>query len=111
MPEPAEDRSLKKRRRMLLVVWSALAVWTVLLSVGTSLYAPAPGASKAPSVDWRRGLLVFAFVGGFLALWVWLASRKRPPGRLGHGLPITGDRAEGIEASQHESGDQSEKNE
>lgn len=92
---------------MLIIVWTALAVWTILLSVGTSLYAPAPGAGKAPSVDWRRGALVFVFVGGFLGLWMWLATRKRPPRGLGHSLPITGDRADSIQGGQEQSGDQS----
>ena len=106
MSEPDYDRQLKKRRQILVIVWSALAVWMILLSVGTSLYAPAPGAGKAPSVDWRRGLLVFGFVGGFLALWIWLAMRKRPPGSLGDGLPVTGDRANGVQAGQEQGGDQ-----
>lgn len=108
---PVPDPQQKQRRRLLIIVWSALAVWMILLSVGTSLYAPAPGAGKAPSVDWRRGLLVFAFVGGFLGLWVWLAIRKRPPGSFRDGLPVTGDGADGIQDRQQQSSDQSQKDE
>lgn len=111
LPEPAPDQPPKKRRRMLMVLWSALAVWTILLSVGTSLYAPAPGAGKAPSVDWRRGLLVFAFVGGFLGLWMWLATRQRTPRGLGDGLAITGDRTDGVQSRQQQGGEQGQEDE
>lgn len=111
MPDADQHHQSRKRRRMLVIIWSALAIWTILLSVGTSLYAPAPGAGKAPSIDWRRGLLVFTFVGGFLALWMWLAMRKRPPGGLGNSLPIADDGTYRVDARQQQSGKQSQEDE
>ncbi len=52
---------------MLRLLWVALAIWITLLAVGASLYAPAPGERDTATVDWRRGLMVVAFVGGFWA--------------------------------------------
>lgn len=66
-----------KRKRMLQLLWAALAVWIVLLAIGASLYAPAPGDRDHATVDWRRGLMVLVFVGGFLGGWIWLASRRK----------------------------------
>ena len=86
---PRPIRSSTQRRRLLIVVWIALAAWTLLLSVATSLYAPAPGAADSPSIDWRRGAWVFCFVGGFLSLWIWLASRHRSPRGFRDSLAIT----------------------
>ncbi len=66
-----------KRQRMLKLLWVALAIWIVLLAVGASLYAPAPGDREHATVDWRRGAMVLVFVGGFLGTWMWLASRRK----------------------------------
>ncbi len=67
----------RKRRIMLRVLWAALAIWIILLAVGASLYAPAPGEREQPTVDFRRGLFVLLFVGGFLGLWIVLAARRK----------------------------------
>ncbi len=64
------------RRRMMRFLWVALAIWIMLLAIGASLYAPAPGDRENITVDWRRGLMVIAFVGSFLALWIGLAKRR-----------------------------------
>ncbi|MGN6135656.1 MAG: hypothetical protein ACTHOU_14305 [Aureliella sp.] len=106
--EPLDGRSVRGRRRLLTAVWVVLAVWTVLLSIGTSLYAPAPGAGPSPTVDWRRGGLVFLFVGGFLALWIWLASRKRTPSRFRDGLAVPDHRGDGVQAGQEHDSQQSQ---
>lgn len=66
-----------KPQHMLRLLWAVLAIWIVILAVGASLYAPAPGDRDFATVDWRRGLMVVVFVGGFLGSWVWLATRKR----------------------------------
>lgn len=108
LPSP-ESMLDKKRRRMLIAVWVALAVWTLLLSIGTSLYAPAPGGPKQPSVDWRRGLMVFIFVGGFQSLWMWLATRKRLPRRFRDSLTVTEHGQTSIEGSQEQDSQQSHK--
>lgn len=64
------------RQRMMKILWAALALWILLLAVGASLYAPAPGDRENITVDWRRGLMVVGFVGSFLALWIGLARRR-----------------------------------
>lgn len=105
-PRPQFVPSSTARRPLLVAVWIALAAWTLLLSIGTSLHAPAPGAAHAASVDWRRGALVFAFVGGFLSLWIWLASRKRTSRHFREGFAITDHRRDGIQSGQSQSGQQ-----
>ncbi len=74
----AGEATKKSRRRMLMMIWIAVGIWTILLSVGTAFYAPAPGAraDAAPTFDWRRGAVVFLFVGSFLAGWILLATRR-----------------------------------
>lgn len=92
-----------KRRRTLRLIWCALAIWTLVLSVGTSLYAPAPGSAKSPTIDWRRGLMVFIFVGGFLSLWMWLAMRQRLPRRFRNGSTVSDQRSQGVQAGEQNS--------
>ena len=92
---------------MLRLLWVALAIWIALLAVGASLYAPAPGQRDEATVDWRRGLMVVAFVGGFLGLWIWLASRQRLPRRFGNGLTIPDDGSHRVEGAQEQNGEDS----
>jgi len=109
--ENAVRQAKLPHRRWLVAVWSALGVWTLLVSVGTSLYAPSPGgAPEQRVIDWRRGLMVFVFVGGFLSLWVWLAVRKRASGGFGNRLSVASHGQESVQASQHENAEQSEEN-
>ncbi len=98
-----------KRKRSLRVLWIILALWMIILAVGTSMYAPAPGASadKQPTVDWRRGVMVFTFVGGFLSIWMWLATRHRLPRRFRDSLSVNDDGDESVQTSQQENGQQS----
>ena len=93
-----------KRKRMLRLLWVVLAIWIGLLALGASLYAPAPGERDHATVDWRRGLVVLLFVGGFLGLWIWLASRQRLPRRFGQGLPISHEGSQGVERTEEQSG-------
>lgn len=77
MQEPMTPQIDPKRRIMLRALWAALAVWIILLAIGASLYAPGPGERTQATIDWRRGLVLLLFVGGFLGLWILLASRQK----------------------------------
>lgn len=112
MTKPWTDADVvQSRRRMLIGVWIALAIWLAILCVGASLYAPAPGDKKNITVDWRRGLALFTFVGGFLGLWIWMATRQRVTRRLRDGLTIPDHGSDGVQAGQEQGSEDSQDHE
>lgn len=95
------------QRRPIRWVWAALIVWTLVLAVGTSQFAPAPGSrDKSGELDYRRGAVVFLFVGGFVGIWILLVATKRPQRRVRDSSSITDDSRTRLEAGQDEHDEQ-----
>ncbi len=70
---PSDDR-----RRLLIVVMSAVAIWGIALAFGAYLYGPDPTTGQvvfSPSVV--RGGIVLGFVATFLGGWALLLRGRR----------------------------------
>ncbi len=81
-------------------IWCIVAVWAVVLAIGTSLWAPAPNTTSiVASTDWRRGAVVLVLVGGFLGLWVLLLAKRSSRG-FRDGTSIASHRSKSVQASE-----------